>query len=344
MNQQQKSLRVGITAIAAAVVLRFFSLNHLEPVIDRLLSSPLAELLLCAETGRKLPGPDEETVPGPTIEAMIFEPELPYSRESPPPVPPPLPFFPDASGLELTYLCGYRPDVQALLRRPLSWDLASGAPTVLIFHTHTTESYEKGSQDYVETAAYRTLDPDYNMLAVGEHIRALLEENGITVIHDRSVHDYPDYNGCYGRTRKSVHTYLKEYPSLRLILDLHRDACDSGTGQLRTLARVDGKDSAQLMLVVGSNAGGSSHRQWAENLSLGLKLQAQLTAQCPGIVRPLSLRAQRFNQDLSTGALLIEVGGAGNTLEEALLAAGQLAQAITALSRGTADPNPAPPS
>ena len=338
MNQQKKSLRVGMAAIAAAVILRFFSQVQLEPLIDSLLSSPLAELMLCAETGRKLPGRDDPPVPGPTIEAWFPEPELPYSRESPPPVPPPLPFFGDPEVVELRYLCGYRPDIPALLRRPLVWDLGSGAPTVLIFHTHTTESYEKGSRDYVESAPYRTLDPGYNMLAIGDRITALLNDQGIVTLHDRQFHDYPDYNGCYGRTRALVRDYLKEYPGLLLILDLHRDASDGTAGQLRTLAKVDGQDSAQLMLVVGSSAGGASHPGWADNLSLGLKLQAQLQTQCPGIVRPLSLRGQRFNQDLSPGALLIEVGGAGNSLEEALLAADQLAGAIIALSRGTADP------
>ena len=100
---------------------------------------------------------------------------------------------------------------------------------------------------------------------------------------------------------------------------------------------VDGQDSAQLMIVAGSNAAGGSHPRWQENLSLGLKLQAQLQTRNPGIVRPLSFRANRFNQDLSPGALLIEVGGAGNSLREAMLAGEELAGAIIALSRGTGD-------
>lgn len=338
MNQQKKSLRVGILAIAAAVCLRFFSQVQLEPLVEGLLNTPLSQLLLCLETGRPLPGKDDPPVPEPVIQALFPEPELSYFPESPPPVPPPLPFFGDPAVLDLRYLCGYRPDLGALLRRPLDWDLASGAPTVLIFHTHTTESYEKGAHSYIESAPYRTLDPAYNMLAIGDRITDLLESQGIVTLHDRQFHDYPDYNGCYGRTRASVQDYLREFPSLRLILDLHRDASDGSAGQLRTLAKIGDRDSAQLMLVVGSNAGGSSHRGWADNLSLALKLQAQLETQCPGIVRPLSLRSQRFNQDLSPGALLIEVGGAGNSLEEALLAADQLARAIGALSRGTADP------
>ena len=77
------------------------------------------------------------------------------------------------------------------------------------------------------------------------------------------------------------------------------------------------------------------HPKWQENMSLAVKLHAQLEKTCPGICRPISLRSQRFNQDLSTGALSIEVGAAGNTRQEALGGAEILAQAIIALSRGT---------
>ena len=141
----------------------------------------------------------------------------------------------------------------------------------------------------------------------------------------------PSYNGSYAHARKAILSYLKEYPSVQLILDLHRDAADGASGQLRTRATVDGKESAQLMLVVGTDSGGLAHAGWEENLSLALKLQARLEALAPGITRPLSLRAQRFNQDLSPGALLVEVGAAGNTRQEALSAAEMLAEAVARL-------------
>ena len=99
---------------------------------------------------------------------------------------------------------------------------------------------------------------------------------------------------------------------------------------MRTLAQVDGEASAQLMVVLGTN-----HEHYEDNLSLALKLHARLEQQAPGIMRPLQLRSQRFNQDLSPGALLIEVGAAGNSHGEALTAAEQLAAAIIALSGGT---------
>ena len=89
------------------------------------------------------------------------------------------------------------------------------------------------------------------------------------------------------------------------------------------------------MLVVGSDAGGLSHPHWQENMALAVKLHAQLEKNCPGICRPISFRSQCFNQDLSPGALLVEVGAAGNTRAEALLATEQLAQGILALAHGT---------
>ena len=343
MNLHQKSLRVGMVAISAAILLRFFSFTWIEAAIDYLTDPKVVAFLIYAETGRDVRFAPEEPDRAPTVTASFPEPEIAYASESPPPVPPPLPSFRDLSLVDMTYLCPYRPELLPLLSRPIEWDLASGAPTVLIFHTHTTESYERSGADYQESAPYRTTDERYNMLSIGQRIQSTLEDSGIVTIHDRSFHDYPNYNGCYGRSRKSTVQYLKEYPSLRLILDLHRDACDSADGQLRTLAQVKGQDSAQLMLVVGSNAGGQSHKRWQENLSLALQLQAQLETQCPGIVRPISFRSQRFNQDLSPGSLLIEVGGAGNSHQEALLAADQLAQAIIALCRGTGDrPEPRP--
>lgn len=213
---------------------------------------------------------------------------------------------------------------------------------MLILHTHATESYTRASdEDYKESAPYRTLDEDYNMVSVGTELARLLEAGGIGVIHDRTLHDYPSYNGSYNHARRSIEDYLAEYPSVRLVLDLHRDASGDNHSQLRTEAVVDGETSAQIMLVVGTNASGLKHPNWEENLALALKLHVQLERLAPGICRYVNLRAQRFNQDESPGALIVEVGGAGNSHDEALRAARVLASAILDLAHGTesADPN-----
>ena len=184
----------------------------------------------------------------------------------------------------------------------------------------------------METGDYRTLDENYNMLSIGAEVARQLEAGGVTAIQDRSLHDYPSYNGSYSDARKSIRKYLAEYPTIRLVLDLHRDAADTPSGQLRTLAATGAGASAQLMLVMGSSASGLTHPDWEQNLSLALKLQAVLERNDPGITRSTILRAQRFNQDLSPGCLLVEVGAAGNTHEEALRAADRLAAGILALA------------
>ena len=168
------------------------------------------------------------------------------------------------------------------------------------------------------------------MLSIGEQVAQALENAGIGVIHDKTLHDRPSYDNAYVAARKTIQQQLEAHPTIQLILDIHRDAAERSYGQLRTKAIINGERSAQLMVVLGAN-----HENYEQNLSLALKLHAQLERQAPGITRPLQLRASRFNQDLSPGALIVEVGAAGNTHAEAHLAADQLAQAVIALALGT---------
>jgi len=169
------------------------------------------------------------------------------------------------------------------------------------------------------------------VISVGDRLTELLEAAGIRVLHDRQLHDYPSYNGSYGNARETVSEYMQEYPSLCLVLDLHRDAAvDSSGNQVRYVVETGTEEVAKMMLVVGTN-----HVAWQENMALAVKLQAQLEKLCPGICRPTSLRTARFNQDLSGGMVLVEMGAAGNTRQEALLAAEYLADAVISLAHGT---------
>ena len=208
---------------------------------------------------------------------------------------------------------------------------------MLIVHTHATEAYtQTPGREYEEDASYRTLEDRFNMVSIGEEVARVLEAGGITVLHDRSYHDYPSYNGSYGNARVAIEEYLRQYPSIQMVLDIHRDASDGADGsQLTTSAMVGGQQSAQLMVVVGTDAAGNYHPNWQQNLALGLKLSAVLERENPGVTRPVSLRSSRFNMDLTAGSLLIEVGAAGNTHEEALLAANALARGILTLAKGS---------
>ncbi len=319
MNPIYRARRVGFTAILCALLLRLWAAGLPEAVASFLAKPNITAFLLYLETGHRVRF-------SPSLEA--FSPDF---MESPPPFLPepteaPLPSFSGAEEIELYYAAKVSPEIADLLEKPLTWDLGTEEPSVLILHTHTTESYTRQQEDYKETSPWRTLDERYNMLSLGAALADTLEAGGLQVLRDTQTHDYPSYNGSYSRSRKSLRTFQKENPSLQLILDLHRDASGGEGRQMRPLAG----DCAQLMVVIGAN-----HEAYEENLSLGLKLHAQLESQVPGIMRPLQIRASRFNQDLSPGALLIEVGAAGNTHPEALRAVEELAKAILALSRGT---------
>lgn len=225
-------------------------------------------------------------------------------------------------------------DTLALLQQPLTWDLMGEAPTVLILHSHATESYEKDAQ-YTETSPYRTLDTNYNMVSVGARVAEILEAEGIRVIHDRTLHDYPSYNDAYGNARSAITAALAEHPSICLVLDLHRDAAeDAGGNQKVSTVTVEGESCANLMLVMGSDKGSLSYPNWERNLALAVKLQAQLEQTHSGLCKPIKLVTSRYNQDLSTGALLVEVGTAGNTHAQAIRAAEYLAEGIVALAKG----------
>ncbi len=333
MELENKSLRVGAMAVAFAVLLRLFSGGFLDTVVSAVTSPQVASFLLYLETGRVVRVPEQE-VPETTVQQTPTQQETVVQSETQPTQA--VFSAEDADLVQVNNLCGYSADVQALLAQPLSWDLTGAVPTVLILHSHGSESYTK-TEDYTESSDYRTLDEQYNVVSVGTQIAQLLQQQGIQVIHDKTLHDYPSYNGSYEHARAAIKAYLEEYPSIRLVLDIHRDAAEDSSGeQIDYTVDISGQKAAQLMLVVGSDAGGLTHPQWQNNMALAVKLHVQLEKLVPGICRPISFRTQRFNQDLSAGAVLVEVGAAGNTRQEALKAAEILAQGILELAHGTA--------
>ena len=334
MDTRGLVLRLGAGMVILALVLRLFSACSL-PAGQWLQRPDILSFLIYLQTGRRVHyRPQEMPVTKPTAPGPL--PTMPPKPEEEPAI---VPVFgrQDMDYIAVNYSCDYRPDMEALLTAPLQWQLKAGEPTVLIIHTHATESYTKAPGEiYEESGNYRTLEHAYNMISIGEEIARILTEGGISVLHDKSFHDYPSYNGSYSSARGSIQAYLNQYPSIRMVLDLHRDAAgDGSTGQLVTSAVVNGEDSAQLMLVAGSDNGSGNFPNWQENLALALKLHAQLTRTHPGLCRPLQLRRQRFNLDMTPGSLLVEVGAAGNTRAQALVAARALAEGILALAQGT---------
>lgn len=332
MDWERRCIRFCAAMLACAIILRLGDSGYFSPIGQALERPEAASFLTYLQTGRVVRLPSE-TEPSTTQSTPSAQPTPAEPADSVEPV---AISAEDLSLISVTYNTEYRPDLESLLLSPLSFDLEGDEPAVLILHTHATESYTpEAGESYTQTSEFRTLDPQYNMLCIGDRVTEILEQAGISVLHDRQFHDYPSYNGSYNHARESTEAILAQYPSIRLILDLHRDAADTASGQMATQASVGQTDSAQLMIVVGTGSGGLSHPNWEENCALALKLQTVLEKEDPGICRDLTLSYSRYNQHLSPGALLVEVGAAGNTLDEALVAAGALARGIITLLQGT---------
>lgn len=200
--------------------------------------------------------------------------------------------------------------------------------TVLIYHTHTCESYTPSEKyNYTMTGNYRTTDNNYNMVRVGEELKKYLEEKGFTVIHNTTCHDYPSYSGSYDRSYSTIQGVLNEISNIGLVIDLHRDAVGDGTSYGPTV-KINGESVAQLMFVIGTNGGGLEHPNWTQNLKTAVKIQETGNTIYPGLFRPMIVRNSRYNQHIALGASIIEVGATGNTLEECLLSMQCLANVL----------------
>jgi len=213
----------------------------------------------------------------------------------------------------------------------------TGEPQVLILHTHGSEAYTMpAGQDYTASGECRTTDNSCNVTRVGEELKAVLEEAGICVLHDTTLHDYPEYSGAYGRSLAAAEDYLEQYPSIAFVLDIHRDAIyDTEGNPYKVVSPVAGVNTAQMSFVIGTDGGGLDHPYWQDNLRLAAAVQQALAEKYPTLMRPITVRNSRYNQHLTPGCLLVEMGAAGNSLEEALLSARLLGEALAeVLGRG----------
>ena len=217
-------------------------------------------------------------------------------------------------------------DAAALAKRELDLSLSQG-PQILILHSHGSEAYTpQGEQDaYTPSDPFRTTDCAHNVVRVGEEMARVFREAGFSVVHDTNLYDYPAYNGAYDRSLEATQRWLTQFPSLKIILDVHRDALEDEDTIYKVISKEKQGTAAQVMLVVGTDNGGF-HPLWEENLSFALHLQQQLLDDHDRLARPIVLRSSRFNQQLSVGSVLVEVGTHGNSLDEALLGARLFAQ------------------
>lgn len=202
---------------------------------------------------------------------------------------------------------------------PFDTQINGDEPVILIYHTHTTESFELTDRDWYDKDFYgKTTERDKNMISVGDRICEQLDEAGIPYIHDTCVHDYPSYDDAYYSSRDAVQKILSEYPSIKVCLDIHRDGIEREDGtRIAPVTMIDGKEAAQIMVISCADDGSGDIPNFRDNFRFACVLQSQIESDNNGLTRPILFDTRFYNQDLSTGSLLIEVGSHGNTLSQA---------------------------
>lgn len=214
---------------------------------------------------------------------------------------------------------------------PFEIELNSTEPQVLIMHTHATECYAEADGMVSADNNGRSTDTSANMVAVGAVLADTLNAAGICTVQDATLHDYPSYNGSYGRSCATVEQWLAQYPSIKIVLDVHRDAIETDGVRVKPTALINGQKAAQLMIISGADDGTMNMPNFWQNLRFAAALEAAIEGNYDGLTRPVLFDYRNYNQQLTTGSLLLEIGGHGNTLEEAKYTAQLVGQAMAAL-------------
>ena len=329
MTLRQKLACVGLTVFGLQIA---SAAAGGAPLADRLRLWLDPEQLLAASVRMELGAPPVDTSPTPEAETAL-------SAATPAPEATPAPTEGDdagedaptttadglpivatsiAGGLSIKNETDIAVDAAALLQQGPAVVLPAGEPQILIMHTHASEAFTPAGRDlYPASDTCRTEDTNYNIVHVGDVLADTLTAAGLQVLHDRTIYDYPSYTGSYNRSGAAVQEYLNQYPSLRIVIDLHRDALCSDSVVYKTVAELPDAACSQVMLLVGTNASGLYHPYWEENLRLAVYLQDAVNTAHPTLMRPITLVNERYNQHLTRGSLIIEVGSSGNTLQEA---------------------------
>lgn len=215
-----------------------------------------------------------------------------------------------------------------LTKEMLTPTVSVNTENIVIYHTHTCESYTPTEKfEYKESGNFRTTDINYSVARVGTELTKYMEHYGYNVIHDTTLYDYPSYSESYDRSLKGVAKILEKNEDTDILFDLHRDAI--GDSSYAPTVKIGDEEAAQLMFVIGSNGGGSEHDNWNENLKLAIKIQEKANELYPGLFKPIILRNSRYNQQLATGASIIEVGATGNTMEQCLTSMKYLSKVLS---------------
>lgn len=218
-------------------------------------------------------------------------------------------------------------------------ELSSEEPQVLIMHTHASESYLIDDSGYYDNSyTSRTTDASQSVVAVGQRIAEKLAENGICVIHDGTLHDHPYYNGAYDRAEETITQILAAYPSIKVVLDIHRDGIEESDGtRVAAVTEINGREAAQVMIISAASDDYYYVPNYLQNFRFACLLQNSMESANPGITRPILFQYCQYNQHLTTGSLLIEIGSHGNTLEQALYTGELIGESIAEALLSLAD-------
>lgn len=215
-----------------------------------------------------------------------------------------------------------------LTEEMLKPDIEVNSKNIMIFHTHTCESYTQSEKyTYEQTGTYRTTDINYNVVRVGTELENQLLSYGYNVVHDKTYHDYPAYSGSYGRSLTTVKNLLNMNPNTDVVIDVHRDAI--GDYSYAPTVKIGEEYAAQLMFVIGTDGSGLEHQNWNQNLKFAVKVQEKANEMYPGLFKSIILRNSRYNQHLTKAASIIEVGATGNTMDQCLVSMKYLAKVIS---------------
>ncbi len=225
----------------------------------------------------------------------------------------------------------YDLDIGEMLKAPLGFEMEdTDEIQVLIMHTHTCESYLDADEGIFYESFYpRTTNNLFNVTQVGDAIEQSLKENGIGVIHDKTIHDYPSYNGSYDRSLETIYSYIKKYPKIKVVLDIHRDSLGTETDKTKPTFTYNGKKGAQIMIMSGYDDGTLELPDWNYNLRFALRLQQKTETMFPGMTRPLNFGYFNYNMNVNTGSLLVEFGTDANTLDEAVYSGKLFGQSLS---------------
>jgi stage II sporulation protein P len=218
---------------------------------------------------------------------------------------------------------------------PGTFAISSKEPQILIYHTHTDEAYRQiDGEEYAQSGDWRTKDQTKSVVAVGEDLKKALEDYGFSVLNDTTDHEPPSLTTAYSRSLTTMEKYAKQYPSLRVYIDLHRDAYGDIEAGMKDYVTVNGEQCAKVMFVVGAGTGYTGEGldgkpKYESNYKLALAITNQLESIKKGLTRPIRVKKGRYNQQVSDMCLLIEVGHNANSLEQAENTAKYIAEAMS---------------